>query len=253
MYRDIETEASYKHLRLVISSLKGPVCVLGGWAVYFTVNNNYQNQTSRIYLGSRDIDIGFNSIKSFKESASILENKLRFKSVSFRYYKQIHLETGRELSDEEARLLPQHLVFTLYIDPIMPHINKDIRAKLNFAPIDEPLLKHVFKNNKHIREIKAFGKSIILPAPELLLATKINSSIHRDKEHKQIKDLCDIIALCLFSGKPIDRTIKEAISFVSNENLKLFRAMHIAETSSLSSMLGLEAATLNAVFTKIKT
>src|SRR3989344_3004003 len=160
MYRDIETEASYKHLRLVISSLKGPVCVLGGWAVYFTVNN-----------------------------------KLRFKSVSFRYYKQIHLETGRELSDEEARLLPQHLVFTLYIDPIMPHINKDIRAKLNFAPIDEPLLKHVFKNNKHIREIKAFGKSIILPAPELLLATKINSSIHRDKEHKQIKDLCDIIAL----------------------------------------------------------
>ena len=79
MYKDIEIETSYKYLRIVLSELKEPVCILGGWAIFFTVNSNYKKQMARVYIGSRDIDIGFNSISSLKQTASILENRLKFR------------------------------------------------------------------------------------------------------------------------------------------------------------------------------
>ena len=44
MYKDVETETSYKYLKTVLSELKEPICILGGWAVFFTVNKNYQKQ-----------------------------------------------------------------------------------------------------------------------------------------------------------------------------------------------------------------
>ena len=90
MYKDTETEISYKYLKIVISELKEPICILGGWAVFFAVNKNYQKQALRVYIGSRDIDVGFNSIPSFKHAASILEDRLKFKFVSFRYYKNVN-------------------------------------------------------------------------------------------------------------------------------------------------------------------
>src|SRR3989338_7234765 len=57
MYKDAETETSYKYLKIVISELKEPICILGGWAVFFTVNKNYQKLALRVYIGSRGIDV----------------------------------------------------------------------------------------------------------------------------------------------------------------------------------------------------
>ena len=54
-----------------------------------------------------------------------------------------------------------------------------------------------------------FGKKLLLPKPELILATKINSIKNRDKEHKRIKDLCDIAAITLYSGTPINKLINK--------------------------------------------
>ena len=144
MYKDIETETSYKYLKIVISSLKEPICVLGGWAVFFTVNESYKRQMARVYIGSRDIDIGFNSIASFNRAASILEKKLNFKFVSFRYYKNINADTGKDLSDEEASSMPQHMYFQIYVDPIMHYADSKLKSALGFMPIDEPLLKYAF-------------------------------------------------------------------------------------------------------------
>ena len=251
MYKDIEIETSYKYLKIVISNLKEPVCILGGWAVFFTVNENYQKQMSRVYIGSRDIDIGFNSIESFKQANSILENKLKFNFVSFRYYKNIHAETGKDLSDEEIKQMPQHMYFQIYVDPIMANIEKELRKKLGFAPIDEPLLKPAFK--KYSKSIKEFGRALLLPAPELLLATKINSAIHRDKEHKRHKDICDVTALCLFSAMPINDIIRLAKGFVSKGNLEKFSKIDFAEDiKNCSNILGLELNTVKSVVDKVK-
>ncbi len=78
MYDDTEIEISYKYLSKVISKLNEPICILGGWAIFFTVNKNFQSQMKRVYIGSRDIDLGFNSISSFKHAATILEKELAF-------------------------------------------------------------------------------------------------------------------------------------------------------------------------------
>lgn len=59
MYQDYETQISQDHLTAVFSQMKEPVCLLGGWAVYLTVNKRFNEANGRNYLGSRDIDLGF--------------------------------------------------------------------------------------------------------------------------------------------------------------------------------------------------
>jgi hypothetical protein len=36
-----------------------PVCLMGGWAVYLTMNAKFNEINGRNYIGSRDIDLGF--------------------------------------------------------------------------------------------------------------------------------------------------------------------------------------------------
>ena len=66
MYREFETKTSYKYLKEVIGSLNEPICMLGGWAVFFHVNKKFEEAQGRPYIGSRDIDLGFH----IKESSS---------------------------------------------------------------------------------------------------------------------------------------------------------------------------------------
>ena len=253
MYKDIETETSYNYLKIVISSLKEPICILGGWAVFFTVNESYKRQMARVYIGSRDIDIGFNSIASFNRAASILEKKLNFKFVSFRYYKNIHADTGKDLSDEEVNSMPQHMYFQIYVDPIMHYADSRLKSALGFMPIDEPLLKYAFEGKKYGKYAKEFGRKLLLPAPEILLAAKICSATLRDKEHKRHKDICDITALCLFAGMPIDDIIKAGKSFVSKDKLKKFSGMDFADDAkNCGNALGLESSIVKSVIGRVK-
>jgi len=63
---------------------------LGGWAVYFLVNYNFEKENSYPYLESRDIDFGFNNINVMKRVIDNLED-WGFKHISFRFYKENHL------------------------------------------------------------------------------------------------------------------------------------------------------------------
>ena len=100
LYSRFETDTSFSYLQKIIKILEEPICILGGWAVYFTVNNAFKTDQGLDYLGSRDIDLGFNidknlSKKGLKKSAfgitiSLLETQ-GFKPLGFRYYKDIHL------------------------------------------------------------------------------------------------------------------------------------------------------------------
>ena len=47
MYHDKETKISYHYLQQVIMHLEEPLCLLGGWAVYFTVNSNFEKERGR--------------------------------------------------------------------------------------------------------------------------------------------------------------------------------------------------------------
>ncbi|MBI2139690.1 nucleotidyl transferase AbiEii/AbiGii toxin family protein [Candidatus Woesearchaeota archaeon] len=220
MYKEFETRTSYQYLQKVIDSLNEPISLLGGWAVFFHVNGRFEKAQGRPYLGSRDIDLGFTLGKdptgsALAQAIKALKEKLGFKPLSFRLMKDIHTETGEEI--KKGEMVPAHFIFPMYVDLIVDVIPKNFKETFGFNPIDEPLLKFVFEKGEHTF-LKEFGKKLLVPKPELLLAMKINSLPNRDREHKRIKDICDIFALAWYSGlNPENAGLHR---YVSNKCLK---------------------------------
>ena len=224
MYKDKETEISYNYLKEVIQHITEPISIVGGWAIYFIVNKNFQKEHQIPYLGSRDIDLGFDNPHTAKKTIKKLV-ELGFKRVSFRYFKEIHIETGQELGREEARNTPLHNIFPMYVDPIMAETDSTMKTKLGFMPIDEPLLKLVFVYKDLRKEITAFGRKVIIPHPKILLSMKLCSLPNRDKEHKKIKDICDIVSIIIYSEAELDdlplnkEQIKKAVNCIQKEEI----------------------------------
>jgi hypothetical protein len=216
MYRDEETTISYKYLKEVIQHLDEPVCLIGGWAVYFTVTDNYKEETKKDYLGSRDIDLGFQKPATARKAISKLI-EMGFKRISFRYFKEVHAETMKELSTEEAKKTAIHNIFPMYVDLIMSTTYPAMKTELGFMPIDEPLLQPVFAGQQ--KEITEFNRNVIVPTPEIMVAMKIRSLKGRDKEHKRIKDLCDLTALCLYSWMEIAEIKTKVHKFLTQKEI----------------------------------
>jgi len=206
MYDTRETRLSHQHLQRVVQELEEPVCIIGGWAVHFTVNQRYKHATGRDYLGSRDIDLGFDTTATILQAIQVLE-RLGFQAVAYRWCKDVEYETGRTLTQEEARQLPVHKLFPIAVDLVLAHSSKEVRDQLGFAPIDEPLLRHVFAGQHTL--VRGFGRQLLLPTPAVLLATKLNTIGRREQRHKRVKDLCDIAALRLYADTPLTRLTKE--------------------------------------------
>ncbi len=218
MYMEFETKTSYKYLNEVIHALDEPICLLGGWAVMLHVNKTFQKAAGKPYLGSRDIDLGFNVSSGSHALAEAIKSleKLRFKRLSFRMFKEVHTETEEEISDGQK--IPAHFIFPMYVDLIVDEIPAGFKKEFGFQPIDEPLLKHVF--NGGYATARLFGGKVMLPAAELLIAMKIKSLPSRDKEHKKIKDICDIFALLWYGNADKDGIKRELLRYISVKDIK---------------------------------
>lgn len=258
-YQDYEIEISQSQLSEVFSRLDG-MCLIGGWAVYITVNKNFNDSQGRNYIGSRDIDLGFHVDRRWSESQlrdSLFAKTIRhledagFRPLNFRLVKYFHTETRRELDWEQAKKLPQHMMFDHYVDPIVDNIHPDAKKLLGFVPIDEPLLSHVFKGRKYTM-MKAFGGRFMLPRPEVLLATKINSVPNRDKEHKRIKDIADIYALLWHSGVKISLLKKRLLSVLDASKVaKVISSFGDEDYAGVSKSLGVDRAEISRVIREL--
>jgi len=249
MYKEFETRTSYRYLKDVINSLKEPICILGGWAVFFHVNNRFEKAQGRPYLGSRDIDLGFNIGKqsTLAQTIKTLVENLNFKPLSFRFVKEIHTETEEEINDGE--IIPAHFIFPMCVDLIVDKVPKDFRKIFGFDPIDEPLLKFVFEKNGYIL-LTEFEKKLLLPKPELLLAMKINSLPCRDKEHKRIKDICDIFSLAWYTGLNVEKI--NLLKYVQKQNLKkCHQIINREDYSKAGIQIGHDAEEIKRVFDTI--
>jgi len=251
MYKEFETKTSYNYLRNVIKNLNEPICILGGWAVFFHVNKNFEKSQGRPYLGSRDIDLGFNISGNLKQSALsktilILTEKLNFKPLSFRLMKEIHIETEEEIKD--GQIVPAHFIFPMYVDLIVDSIPKDFKKIFGFNPIDEPLLKILFEKREFIIK-KEFGKKLLIPKQELLLAMKATSLPNRDKEHKKIKDICDMFALAWYSDINFDevnltkyvskKILKKCLKSITNKDFERASVWISHEKEELKRVIGI--------------
>jgi hypothetical protein len=261
MYQPYEIEISQKQVRDVISKLREPICLLGGWAVYLTLTENFKRENGRDYLGSRDIDLGFHIEKDWSgyelENSTIATaintlNEMNFESLSFRFFKQFHKDTKQELTGEELRKTPSYDIFYLFVDPIVDHIHSGIREIFGFVPIDEPLLEHVFLGKKY-RTIDLSGRKILLPLPHILLATKIKSVTRRDKEHKRIKDIADIYGLSWYSDENITKLKTNLTAIIPHQNTRtIIESFTRNDLDAVSNILGIETQRVQRVLNELK-
>jgi len=139
LYAKYETDTSFDYLKKIIEILDEPICILGGWAVYLTVNNKFKADLGSDYIGSRDVDLGFHIEPSLNEKDLLLSTMKKalntleengFKPQGFRYYKEIEYGTEKELSKEEAKRKPPHDIFTIFVDPIVDFIHPSFKKYL---------------------------------------------------------------------------------------------------------------------------
>lgn len=256
MYESKEIELSKSYLKEVIESIDEPIVVLGGWAVYFLVNDRYSETTGHDYIGSRDIDLGFKMEEkdlektAFAKSYKILIQNLGFIPQSFRLFKQVHAESGEILSGKSAKDIPMYQIIQIYVDLIVNKIPKGFQDKFGFTPIDEPLLDYVYKDDNYRKEIKEFERNILVPNPLILLATKLKSYPNRDKDHKRIKDACDITALLMFNSEEVDRSaLTELIGPDTIEQFK--EKQNKEEIRMVSEIIDIDKSVVESSFLKI--
>jgi hypothetical protein len=222
IYERMETDASFDALKILATELPEPLILMGGWAVYITVNNSFSEEHNAPYLGSRDVDLGFHidvdaSIEDLKNSnfaktLDILKGIGYWESGTSRFCRILDKRTGKTLIEKEAGEIPFFDLFYLNIDPIVDRIHPKNDEVFKIKPIDEPLLSEALDNDR-MREIQISGKILLVPQPDVLLAMKLSSFPNRTKDDKKIKDACDIYALIWNS----DRPAKDIISSVKQD------------------------------------
>lgn len=256
MYSESETGVSKRHLHMVFEGVKGG-CLLGGWAVFLNVNENFQRTMGRSYIGSRDIDIGF-SLKPFSRAETLRRSefarvfrKLKdagFRGQSFRMYKDFDRHTGRELTPEESNGKPFYEVLRLYVDLVVDVIPETFSGTFGFTPIDEPLLTRAYDDNLFI-DVTWEGTPLRIVEPALLLCMKLRSMDSRTRDYKRIKDIADAYSLIWHSEKPID-AVKRDVAVILEPSIIRDKISGIKgdEVEGVSNLLGVEPERITRVF-----
>lgn len=255
MYDNKETKRSFEYLQKVVSVLEEPICLLGGWAVFLTVNKNYKANTDRDYLGSRDIDLGFHleegkdfSKSSFAKAMKKLEEE-GFKEVGGRMVKELDFETGKELSKEEAQAKPIFDIHKMFVDLMVDYIPKSLDEKNRKLLLDETLLEYVFAKKENRTELEEFSKKLWLPKSWVLLAMKTKSLPGRQKEDKRKKDIADIAAILLFARE--ESAPPRMFEVLRKDKiLQSLKGITQAEIKETEPLLGVEPNSFNAVLSE---
>ena len=234
-----------------------PICVCGGWAVFFTINDIFKKQKKRDYIGSQDIDIGFflkpMITKSELESTSlfktlkILESN-GFKPEGFRYRKDI---SYNEIIIEKNK--KENETFTLYVDILVnsypPSLN-DIYPNCFF---EVPIIEQVYNNTKYQVKISSVSDNLFIPIREIIIVMKIHSLIGRGNvHHKTVKDLCDLYGLLWYSSKSLKETCKELPKFFEKRSLlQLKNIINSTLISECEKILGEPKGSINTILNEL--
>ncbi|MEK6835209.1 MAG: hypothetical protein AABX61_03030 [Nanoarchaeota archaeon] len=194
MYDILETDLSFEYLNK-ISQIKN-IVVIGGWAVYLYVNENYRRAFGLDYLKSRDIDVYINLkyLNSFIKEIK----RLGFSPSSYFFRHELIYSRNKNKIITEKESKKQQIYDLVYI----------------FLDL------FTNKKSKNAWGINIFNKAKIFniekintPDINTLLGLKCVSFFEREKLDKEFKDACDIYALLIYSGKKfkITKNIKSSI------------------------------------------
>ena len=97
MYDILETDLSFEYMKKLIGLCKElDFAIIGGWAIYFHVNEEYRKAFGIDYLKSRDIDVFIDSNDANKFNDIIKKNGFE-KSAYFFRYELIYGRTDKHL------------------------------------------------------------------------------------------------------------------------------------------------------------
>lgn len=191
MYDSLETDLSFKYLQK-IERIESAV-IVGGWAIYYYINETYKKAFGVDYLKSRDIDV-FVKKRYLENFLKLIEN-MGFVSGSYFFrYELIYSRSKEKIIDrKESRKYPVHDLIYVFLDLFTEVESKkawfiDILKKAKFIKIEG--IKVIDFNS--------------------LLKLKCLSFFEREKLDKELKDACDIYSLLVYSGRKI----------IAHENIK---------------------------------
>ncbi len=194
MYDPLETDLSRKELTAIFRESRGiPICLIGGWASYFYINEKYRRAFGKDYMESRDIDIFFDSKKE-KEFFKVV-NKRGFtkNGLRFRYEKIYDRESKTFVTPEEAKKKPLYDLIYIFLDLFSNEKTDLLESWWDLKP---------FKRISYFQINEFFAADI-----DTLIASKCTAIFARNKADKENKDACDLYALMVYSDKQIHPTI----------------------------------------------
>ncbi len=212
-----------------------------------------------MYLGSKDIDLGFHIDPHWTESEiqgsellkviGILEEKLHFEPFgSFRFAKSYDIQTQRELTKQEQRTKESFNIHHLFVDLLVDNSNSNLDSVLGFSPIDESLLTHYFSDSKNRNVISLDNTKVSIPFAPLLLAMKVRTIPRRKETHKRVKDVADSFALLRYSNLSFDALKKDILRFIDATTIRT--ALHQISPSiyqQVSDVLGIATSEIRSV------
>jgi len=158
------SKISWKYLNEIWRKIKGEKMLIGGWAVHLLVNNGLKINKRKEYIGSKDIDLFVEDLE-----------------------KVFDILTSLGFKREDNRFFKEERDFKIFVDVFSPGNTPD------------PLMEYAFISNYKLR-IDDF----IVPYPEFLIVSKINTILVRGIKEKRIKDILDLLMLISFSKYNID-------------------------------------------------
>src|SRR3989344_3120296 len=216
MYDPLETDISYEYLIKLKDKATGlRFGIIGGWGVFFHVNEEYKRAFGRDYLKSRDIDVFIGSNDEEKFDKVIADMEFKPSSYNFRY-ELIYDRTEKVIIPLE-KAKKKHIFDLIYV---FLDVFSDKKTKTVGSWVFPHLSKAKIENisNCPVLDINA------------LIDLKATSFFEREKLDKELKDACDIYALLFYSAYKIkpNIVIKKAIEkLVSRLDLQEYIAENV--------------------------
>jgi hypothetical protein len=218
LYDVQETNTAMEALRAISFSLPEPFLLIGGWAVYLTVNESFSKAHGTSYLGSRDIDVCFhidpgqdvNTLRTstFARALEVVKKEGYAPHGSYRFCKMIRKADGTILTERTAKEFPLYEITYLYIDMMVDNIHPQHKNIFKCDPLDEPIAAQIFMDDRYVK--KTMGDFYVhIPSPASLLATKLRSISQRQKDDKLLKDACDIYSIIWHSSENYSSIVRK--------------------------------------------
>ncbi|MBS3777791.1 MAG: nucleotidyl transferase AbiEii/AbiGii toxin family protein [Candidatus Thermoplasmatota archaeon] len=229
LYDQNITDISFQTLKELLELVDFPICLCGGWAVYFTVNEYFKKQKDMNYIGSQDIDIGFSLQPMMSKSELELTNLFKmihlleqndYVPSLLGYKKDIPFDEYSNHSQDEGK----NQTFAIYVDIIVnsyPPSYQDIYQQSFF---EAPIIEKIYNYEQYHVKLPNISKYVFMPSREMIAAMKILSLPSRGRQHKKVKDLCDLYALIWFAEKSPENIIYEISQLLKPASFKRLKA-----------------------------